>query len=233
LDLISVDWQTIMTFPKPVIPGMVLLASLTGSLHCVGMCGPLVIIAEGDAKRWPSAAIYHTARLGSYVALGAISGALGGWLFGPDRILLSWVASITMAIVFLHLAWKLFRGETPHLPLPSFAMQWLQKTWGRSIKTRHVPYLKPFLMGLLTPLLPCGWLYAFVIGAVATESAGFGMMLMSFFWLGTLPALLGLSILLRKPRQWIRPQYRWVAASALLLAGCYTLASKILSSSCH
>ncbi len=45
------------------------------------------------------------------------------------------------------------------------------------------------LLGLATALLPCGWLYSFVLVAAATGHPVWGMCSMAVFWLGTVPAL--------------------------------------------
>jgi len=50
------------------------------------------------------------------------------------------------------------------------------------------------LMGLLTTLLPCGFLYAYVLVALATGHPLAGMATMGAFWLGTSPALLGVGV---------------------------------------
>jgi sulfite exporter TauE/SafE len=53
--------------------------------------------------------------------------------------------------------------------------------------------LKSFFAGAASGFLPCGWLYSFVILAITTQSAILGATLLLAFWLGTLPALVGLS----------------------------------------
>ena len=50
-------------------------------------------------------------------------------------------------------------------------------------------------LGLLTPLLPCGFLYTFVLLAAGTGSAVQGAAVMAILWLGTAPALLGVGAL--------------------------------------
>ena len=46
--------------------------------------------------------------------------------------------------------------------------------------------------GALTTLLPCGWLYLFVLVAAGTGHPALAMTVMFAFWLGTLPALTAL-----------------------------------------
>lgn len=232
LDLVNLDWQQMAHLPRSIVPGLVLLASLTGSLHCAGMCGPLVLLAKQSNHPMSSSWIYHLSRWLSYIIIGALSGLLGGWLLGSSRQIVTSVAAIIVAGLFLHMAWSLFRGRTPHLPLPKQLLSWQNRIWAKSLKSSKVQLFKPALLGILTPLLPCGWLYAFVFGAVASESAWYGAILMTFFWLGTLPILLAIGHLSQRPMAWLRPQYRWIGGGLLLVAGLYTLASKVLGA-CH
>ena len=64
--------------------GAIVVASLLGSAHCVGMCGPMVLIATGikEARSSKSERLfrslgYHFGRLGTYLILGLAAGLLG------------------------------------------------------------------------------------------------------------------------------------------------------------
>jgi sulfite exporter TauE/SafE len=48
-------------------------------------------------------------------------------------------------------------------------------------------------LGCLTGVLPCGWLYAFVVLAAGTAQPSLGAAVMALFWLGSVPVLLGVS----------------------------------------
>ena len=75
----------------------VLVASVFGSLHCAGMCGPLVAFAVGDPQtrsgmgRALLHVAYHGGRCVSYVVVGLLCGTagavldLGGSLIGVYR----------------------------------------------------------------------------------------------------------------------------------------------------
>lgn len=57
------------------------LVGLGGSVHCVGMCGPLILALPLDAAaKWRVARqllVYHTGRILTYIALGLVFGLLG------------------------------------------------------------------------------------------------------------------------------------------------------------
>jgi uncharacterized protein len=187
----------------------ILAASLLGSLHCVGMCGGLVSFysagtGSSGVSRWAPHAAYHLTRLGAYVLLGALAGGLGSGLdslgarAGLGRLALL-VAALGVA------AWSLPLLFGRHAP--SRLLQVRRKpAAGAGLERRlaaffgalvyrlrqRSPLWRAGAIGLSSALLPCGWLYAFVALAAGTGSAQHGAGLLAAFWMGTVPALLGL-----------------------------------------
>jgi len=178
-------------------------ASLMGSLHCAGMCGPLAAFAAGstDAKGMRTSAhvyiAYHGSRLVAYVTLGAVAGAVGAAvdLVGQARGI-GHAAGVFAGVVML--AWGLMlllRALGLSLPV----WRWTRGLFGRvanwMAKARsQPPVLRSVVLGLCSALLPCGWLYAFAVAAAGTGSSLWGMLVMGAFWLGTVPALLGVAM---------------------------------------
>ncbi len=184
----------------------VLVASLLGSLHCAGMCGAFVLFAvtgpgTSDARGagghiprpWLHAA-YHAGRLVVYVALGASAGAAGaaldlaGSLVGLQRVACIAAGALMMASGILTVL-RLRGVRIGHLVVPRAFERWLMA--GHRAAHALSPVSRALATGLLTTLLPCGWLYAFVITAAGTASAGWGALTMAAFWTGTLPVLVG------------------------------------------
>ena len=86
----------------------VFVASLVGSLHCIGMCGPFVAFYSGadssvGIRRLLSHAAYSCGRLFTYAVFGLAAGAVGaaldvaGSLAGFQRIA-AIVAGVTMIL---------------------------------------------------------------------------------------------------------------------------------------
>lgn len=179
----------------------VFAASLMGSLHCAGMCGAFVAFAVGfddrsdHRRRAALQASYNTGRLLTYTILGGIAGMLGGafnaagQLMGFQRIAVI-VAGGAMMIFGMAAILRLTGVNLPPPPVPG-AMKTAAARAMRYAMDRP-PLLRAFLTGLTTTLLPCGWLYAFVITSAGTGSAAMGMLTMAVFWSGTLPALVAL-----------------------------------------
>jgi sulfite exporter TauE/SafE len=75
-----------------------------------------------------------------------------------------------------------------HPPAPLLALS--QSLHRRAMNTP--PLARATTIGLLTTLLPCGWLWAFVVTAAGTASAAWGAVAMAIFWAGTLPVMVTL-----------------------------------------
>lgn len=188
--------------------GATAIASALGSLHCVGMCGPFAIIASGvnhtagrdDLQTKVSAmrqmAAYHVGRLATYLLLGLAVGFLASSLGRWD-----WFKSIgTWAGVLLigMGGWRLLDALSPGGLLNTNRSvkhgKWVQ-AWSmqlakfRRLLPRHSKWQNAFGWGLTTTLLPCGWLYVFVVTAAASTSTAMAIATMIAFWLGTLPLL--------------------------------------------
>ena len=57
---------------------------LIGSVHCIGMCGPLVmalpIAQQTNFQKWQSILLYHFGKITSYAILGILLGLFGSQL---------------------------------------------------------------------------------------------------------------------------------------------------------
>ncbi|MEM1108573.1 MAG: sulfite exporter TauE/SafE family protein [Planctomycetota bacterium] len=173
----------------------VFLASVLGSLHCVGMCGAFLAVAFTDVPttgRWRLSAAYHGGRLLTYTALGIAAGTagslldLGGTLAGISRVALPLAG--TTIIVFGVIGLLRQAGvSVRRLRLPA---AWTTRVHRlQNLAMRMPPARRALAIGLLTTLLPCGWLYAFAATAAGTASPVWGGLVMAVFWSGTLPAL--------------------------------------------
>ena len=89
---------------------------------------------------------------------------------------------------------------------------------------RTRPAARAWLAGALTGLLPCGWLWAFVVAAAGTGGALAGAAVMAVFWLGTVPAMTGGLALAGPLLDRLRRRLPTVTALALLALGLATLA---------
>jgi hypothetical protein len=170
----------------------VLLTSLAGSLHCVGMCGGLALAAGRGRIR--SQIWYHAARGSAYLALGALSARFGRGLFleaGLRPLQILFAVVLLGAFVFILVKRRLPGG----LLLGSIASAGMKQGVRAGEQGRDT--LQAVLIGGSSVFLPCGWLWAFVLLALSTGKPFQGAGVLFTFWIGTLPALLGSRILLQ------------------------------------
>jgi sulfite exporter TauE/SafE len=213
--------------------GATAIASALGSLHCVGMCGPFAIMASGinnsngqkniEAKvnAMQQMTAYHIGRLTTYLLMGLVVGflasSLGRWDWFQSIGVWAGILLIGMGV------WRLLSALSPDGFLNSNSAakhgKWVQ-AWSKQLaKFRHLlprqtRWQSAYGWGLTTTLLPCGWLYIFVVTAAASTSTAMAMATMIAFWIGTLP-LLSISVW-----GWRLVGDRWRGATGVVSSLC-------------
>jgi len=212
----------------------VFLASLLGSLHCVGMCGGFVAFysgadGSGGVRRLLSHAAYSGGRLVAYAILGLAAGAVGaaldvaGSLAGIQRV--AAVAAGVVMIVWGVLALLQVRGvRVFRHGSGSVIAGWLRR--GISLVGDRPPVVRAAAVGLLSGVLPCGWLWAFVVTAAGTGSTVGGAAVMAAFWAGTVPALLALGLGAQLVAVPLRRHIPAVTALILVALGLYAIVGR-------
>ncbi len=209
-----------------------LVAGFFGSAHCIGMCGAIVVLFEGQQAgsgsraAWAHRGLYNLGRLGFYVLLGAAGGAGGA--------LLTTAAGVSAGLLLLRvLAGLLVIAIGLNLLVEWRFTDWLERAgallWRRLAPlARHLlPITTPsraFGAGLLWGALPCGLVYSAVALAAASGSATYGALVMLVFWLGTVPALLAAGVSAQRITQWkARRSFRRAAGLVMVLIGLLAL----------
>jgi len=85
------------------------------------------------------------------------------------------------------------------------------------------PTVRGAATGLLTTLLPCGWLYVFVATAGGTGHVLDAMLIMFVFWLGTLPMMVALGATIRGVAGAFGRRLPALTCVALMGMGLFTL----------
>ena len=214
----------------------VFVASLLGSLHCAGMCGAFVAFAVGmddpDAARQRARlhAAYNAGRLVTYITLGAIAGMVGGALdlagsmVGVSRVAAAVAGATLILFGGTHLLRALGVRIAPVRP-PRFMQSALRNAHRAAMALP--PVRRSVVIGLMTTLLPCGWLYAFVAVAAGTGTAAFGALTMAVFWLGTLPVLVAVGAGVRALAGPLASKLPVVLPLLVICAGCFTIFNRL------
>lgn len=224
--------------------GAVLLAALAGSVHCGAMCGAFA--AHCGSRPAPGIA-YHLGRCIAYVTLGMIAGALGAGIdvLAEHMLGLQRVAAVLMGLTLMFIAVRLGwpRPRTPLVQIgeprqigeptpagePIQIVKPAQTGYAAKAPNRLVQLLRrrdaggAFGVGLLSGLLPCGWLWGFLALAASRGSVLGGAVVMFAFWAGTVPILLAVGglagRLTARVRRWARP----AVATGMFMAGLLAL----------
>jgi uncharacterized protein len=184
---------------------------------------------RGRHRQFPLQAAYHGGRLVTYTLLGVAAGAAGRLLdltstLAGIRPVAASIAGATLITFGLYSLLRIHGLVPAHLPVPSFLHRWLRAGHARAFK--RPPIVRATLIGLLTTLLPCGWLYAFVITAAGTASPLYGALAMSVFWLGTLPMMIALGATLRGVTGALGRRMPVLTCVALMVIGLFTLINR-------
>ncbi|QDU91029.1 hypothetical protein Pla175_44460 [Pirellulimonas nuda] len=217
----------------------VLSASLLGSLHCAGMCGPFCGIAVSGGRSARSAAMlhaaYHGGRLVTYALVGMAAGAAGALLdlastlAGLQPIALALAGGMMVLFGLAEVArlrnWQTRFARFGHWRPPAAWGRLIQR--GQRFAARRSALPRALSIGLLTTLLPCGWLYAFVVTAAGAGGPLQGAAVMAAFWLGTLPVMLTLGIGVRRLAGVLGDRLPLATAAALIAVGMVTLSGRL------
>ncbi|MCJ8208961.1 sulfite exporter TauE/SafE family protein [Mucilaginibacter sp. RS28] len=165
---------------------------LFGSIHCIGMCGPLAFaIPIGQGGKWLlvwDKLLYNFGRIISYTALGTLVGLVGKqlWLAGLQQS----ISIISGVLIILAAGSRFFKLKVAKGKLGLLLLEPFNKLLVFALKNRagHL------VIGMLNGLLPCGFVYLALIGAVNTGAVLASAKYMAFFGLGTVPLMLAAAI---------------------------------------
>jgi sulfite exporter TauE/SafE len=166
------------------------ILGLLGSLHCVGMCGPIAFMLPVDRSnslnKISQIFIYHFGRILAYGLMGVGFGLVGKslYLFGLQQQL-SIIVGVIM-IILVVIPYKTL--STYNLSKPIFKVISKIKTrLGKGLSRKSADTF--ITIGFLNGFLPCGLVYMAVFGSLATADAVLGGLYMVLFGIGTIPLM--------------------------------------------
>jgi sulfite exporter TauE/SafE len=173
----------------PVIAGFTLGAA--GSLHCVGMCGPLSLALPvhhfSKVGKFFALLFYQSGRIITYSLIGLLFGLTGRRLYVAGYQ--QWF-SISMGIIIVFFA-SLFFIQRINIRL-HFLNRFYQSVQNIiiSILKSRTSTLSFLLLGMANGLLPCGMVYVALASALTFATVSDSMAFMTMFGAGTLPAMM-------------------------------------------
>lgn len=196
------------------------MIGMVGSLHCIGMCGPLALSLPISEKTVPSkfagTLLYNAGRVVTYSAFGLLFGLIGtsAAMFGFQQ----WLSLIMgVLILFFVIFPKAVSGRYKKNGL-TMLFERIRAALGDLFFRKNLSSL--FFIGILNGLLPCGLVYMAVAGAVAAGSVTSSVLFMAFFGLGTLPAMWSISFFGNYINLQVRQRIRKLYPYMMTLMAC-------------
>jgi uncharacterized protein len=197
---------------------MAFTMGLLGSLHCVGMCGPLALaLPIGNLENKLFARIlYNGGRILTYTLAGFLFG-----LFGKGLAIagIQQFVSIGLGIVILISLFadsKLLHNISPSSFIYNFAGS-LKASLRKIFAIKS--YSALFGIGLLNGLLPCGLVYLALAASISTADPFKGAVFMFFFGAGTAPLMFAISFISSITKHTSLTKIKNIVPAAMFLVG--------------
>lgn len=203
-----------MEFITPLTIGLV------GSLHCIGMCGPIVVALplkkHNLASKISGAVLYNLGRVITYSVLGILFGLLGKGIhmagFQQWTSILLGVAMIISVLFPFVFREKITLGNL----FSGFASRLIVRL-KKLFSDRS--FFSLFMIGLLNGLLPCGLVYVAIAGAINSGTVWSGALFMAMFGVGTIPLLLIATLASDAIGQRVRLKFQKIVPAFIVLLG--------------
>ena len=209
-----------------------------GSLHCIGMCGGIssaltTAIVPGQSRTFKQQfgyqLLFSVGRISAYSTAGAAIGLAGATLYdqipshGPSYLRM--LAGIMMILLGLYISgwWKIL-NQLERIGV---------RVWKHiaPITRTFIPVDRPHkavALGFLWGWLPCGLVYSALPWSLGSGGAERGALLMLYFGLGTLPAMLSVGTFSQILTDFARNAgTRMFAALMLMGFGVWTIVSQM------
>nr|NIQ15424.1 hypothetical protein [Candidatus Dadabacteria bacterium] len=161
--------------------------------------------------------LYNSGRLISYLSLGVLGGFLGSKFLDFNYSYISLAATVIISTFYMFFGYQLLVHKTLHLNLVKF-FNFNYFKIANSISGKN-KYAKSLTIGIINGLIPCGWVYIFLMGAISTKNIVLGATIMFFFWVGTLPALNFFPLIINRINNKMPNRYVAIAGVIIIMIG--------------
>lgn len=170
----------------PLLLAAFIMGSI-GSVHCIGMCGPIAlalpVVSGNQSSKFIGAMLYNGGRIIMYALLGGLFGLIGMSfaIFGYQQ----WLSVLlgVLILIFIFLPKTTYTRRNIIISFFGKLRQQLADLFSKK------NYQSVFFIGLLNGLLPCGLIYMAIAAAISTGSVLKSSLFMAAFGLGTLPVM--------------------------------------------
>ena len=195
------------------------MIGLLGSVHCIGMCGPLAIavpsLKPGLGHLVLDKVMYQAGRIISYCVLGVLIGLIGHqiWMSGLQQ----GISIFTGVLIIAAACSRIFKLSVSGGG--SFLLKPFNKLFGYALKNKA----NHLIIGMINGLLPCGFVYLALAGALNTGNVQLAVGYMFWFGVGTAPLMLLATIGMGFTGNLVRQRINKVIPFMMLFLGCWFL----------
>ncbi|HTE31042.1 MAG TPA: sulfite exporter TauE/SafE family protein [Chryseolinea sp.] len=195
-----------------------LLMGFAGSLHCAGMCSPLVMAVSNLTRgAIVNRVVYNMGRILTYALLGGIVGTAGWALpFSNFQNLLSVVMGISLLI------FAVLNISSVRIPLVTNLFQRISIELKEVFKKvlQRKSFTSIFLLGTINGMLPCGLTFLALSYCLTLNGPIDSFYFMLLFGVGTLPIMLGATSFLGYLVKRFNLNFTKVTTTMLFVTGC-------------
>lgn len=192
------------------------MIGLLGSIHCIGMCGPLAFAVPSFSRGWlllfADKLSYQLGRIVAYCILGVIMG-----LIGRQVLLLGFQQGLSLfsgALILLAACSRIFKLSLLKSS-PAFLLRPFNKLFSYALK-HQAGHL---IIGIVNGFLPCGFVYLALAGAVNTGSVATSVSYMFWFGTGTVPLMLAATVSVGFMSNLLRKRINTIIPFMMLILG--------------
>lgn len=205
------------------------ILGLLGSAHCIGMCGGIAssIALTQIHNKVLSLLFYNVGRIASYATAGALLASLD--LFLPYAALqqglletaMRTLAALMLVAMGLYVA-QWYKGLVLIERLGHKLWRYISPAASKLLPVKNLR--QAFTLGIFWGWLPCGLVYSTLIWSSAANSSSQSALLMLFFGLGTLPAMMTTSLLAKQLGSLLSKKIsQQISGSAIIALGLYSV----------
>ncbi len=180
-----------------------IILGFAGSLHCIGMCAPLVMaVTSFNRNVVVNKLLYNGGRIFTYALMGGAVSLVGAMIdFSRFQFILTLVLAVTLIVIGVS---GISGMQIPVVtPLLARFSAWLKARFATALKKRTSATM--WVTGMLNGILPCGLTYLALTYCLTLAGAADGFKFMLLFGVGTIPAMMGLTGAIG----WLAKRYRF------------------------
>ncbi|MFK8037183.1 MAG: sulfite exporter TauE/SafE family protein [Crocinitomicaceae bacterium] len=164
------------------------ILGLAGSLHCIGMCGPIALLiptVKGQ-KKWISIFLYQSGKLLTYIIIGALFGIVVVSIYNYNIQSTLTITSGCILLIFALIPKVLNYVEKNGYQFFNGVIKFKTKLT-KALNKNRIEY--SFYIGFLNGFIPCAMVYSAAIIALSQKTFTNSIVFMIFFGFGTIPLM--------------------------------------------